>query len=99
MAGHGVFGDLRCDKRQRRVEHRDIDELPLAGVAALESALATAKAAVMPPIVSHSAKPARVGPLSSCPVIDMIPDIACNLPSKAAVPRSGPFWPKPETAQ
>ena len=63
------------------------------------SALDTAKAAVIAPIVSHSAKPARVGPLSSCPVIDMMPDIACNLPSKAAVPRSGPFWPKPETAQ
>jgi hypothetical protein len=40
--------------------------------------------------VSHSAKPARVGPMSSWPVIDMIPDIACILPSKAAVCRSGP---------
>ena len=36
VAGDGVFGDLRRDKGQRRVEHRDIDELPLAGMAALE---------------------------------------------------------------
>jgi hypothetical protein len=53
----------------------------------------------MPPIVSHSAKPARVGPISSWPVIDMIPDMACILPSKAAVSRSGLLCPKPDTAQ
>jgi hypothetical protein len=53
----------------------------------------------MPPIVSQIAKPARVGPCSASPVIDMIPDIACSFPSKAAVVFSGPVWPKPETAQ
>ena len=53
----------------------------------------------MPPIVSQMANPARVGPCAGSPVIDMIPDIAWSLPSKAAVVRSGPVWPKPETAQ
>ena len=88
------------EEAERRVEHRHVDKLrPRRSGVRWNSALDTAKAAVMPPIVSHSAKPARVGPLSSWPVIDMMPDIACNLPSKAAVPRSGPFWPKPDTAQ
>ena len=64
-----------------------------------KSALATASAAVRPPIVSQMANPARVGPWAGSPVIDMIPDIAWSLPSKAAVVRSGPVWPKPETAQ
>ena len=53
----------------------------------------------MPPIVSQMAKPARMGPPAGSPVIDMIPDIAWSLPSKAAVVRSGPVWPNPETAQ
>ena len=53
----------------------------------------------MPPIVSQIAKPARIGPPAGSPVIDMMPDIACSLPSKAAVVRSGPVWPKPDTAQ
>ena len=42
---------------------------------------------------------ARIGPPAGSPVIDMIPDIACSLPSKAAVVRSGPVWPNPDTAQ
>ena len=53
----------------------------------------------MPPIVSQIANPARVGPRSGSPVMDMIPDIAWSLPSKAAVVRSGPVRPKPKTAQ
>ena len=64
-----------------------------------KSALATARAAVTPPMVSQIANPARVGPLAGSPVIDMIPDIACSLPSKAAVVFSGPVRPKPETPQ
>ena len=63
------------------------------------SALETASAAVIPPIVSQIANPARVGPRSGSPVMDMIPDIAWSLPSKAAVVRSGPVRPKPDTAQ
>ena len=62
-------------------------------------ALDTASAAVMPPIVSQMANPARIGPPAGSPVIDMIPDMACSLPSKAAVVFSGPVWPNPETAQ
>ena len=53
----------------------------------------------MPPMVSQSAKPARVGPEAGSPVMDMIPDIAWSLPSKAAVAFSGPVRPKPETPQ
>ena len=50
-------------------------------------------------MVSQMAKPARVGPASGVPVIDMIPDIAWSLPSNAAVVASGPLRPKPETPQ
>ena len=64
-----------------------------------KSALATASAAVIPPMVSQMAKPARVGPWAGSPVIDMMPDMAWSFPSKAAVVRSGPVRPKPETAQ
>ncbi len=53
----------------------------------------------MPPMVSQRAKPARVGPAAGSPVIDMIPDIACSLPSNAAVVRSGPVRPNPDTPQ
>jgi len=98
VAGDRIFGNLRRQKAQRRVEHRHVDELPEAGVAALEESARTANALVMPLIVSQRAKPARVGPLSAWPVIDMMPDIACSLPSKAAV-RVGPVWPNPDIAQ
>ena len=63
------------------------------------NAEATPKAAVAPDITSAPAKPTRVGPLASKPVIDIRPDIAWIMPSNAAVARSGPTWPKPETAQ
>jgi hypothetical protein len=45
------------------------------------SALDTPKAAVAPDSTSQTAKPARVGPVSSCPVMAMIPLIAWILPS------------------
>ncbi|MGY4486069.1 hypothetical protein ACVWWR_005260 [Bradyrhizobium sp. LM3.2] len=45
------------------------------------SALDTPKAAVAPESTSHTAKPARVGPVSGWPVIAMMPDSACILPS------------------
>ena len=35
----------------------------------------------MPAIASHTAKPARVGPVSGWPVTDMMPLIAWILPS------------------
>ena len=41
----------------------------------------TANAAVMPDSTSHTAKPARVGPISGCPVIDIMPDSAWIFPS------------------
>jgi hypothetical protein len=50
-------------------------------------------------MTSAPAKPTRVGPLVGKPVIDIRPDIAWIMPSNAAVSRSGPTWPKPETAQ
>jgi hypothetical protein len=45
------------------------------------SALDTPKAAVAPDRTSQTAKPARVGPVSAWPVIDMMPDSAWILPS------------------
>jgi hypothetical protein len=36
VAGDGVFGDLPRDEAERRVQHRHIDELPDAGLAALD---------------------------------------------------------------
>ncbi len=36
MSGHGVLGDLGPEKGQRRIEHRHIDELALAGLGALK---------------------------------------------------------------
>ena len=56
-------------------------------------------AAVAPDMTSAPAKPTRVGPLFSKPVIDIRPDIAWIMPSNAAVLASGPTWPKPDTAQ
>jgi len=47
-------------------------------------------AAVAPDITSAPAKPTRVGPFDSKPVIDINPDIAWIMPSKAAVARCGP---------
>ena len=49
------------------------------------SAEATPNAAVAPDITSAPAKPTRVGPLVSKPVIDIRPDIAWIMPSNAAV--------------
>ena len=46
-----------------------------------KSALATAKAAVMPPMASQTAKPALTGPVSAWPVTDMMPEVAWILPS------------------
>ncbi len=45
------------------------------------SALDTPNAAVAPDSTSQTAKPARVGPVSAWPVIDMMPDSAWILPS------------------
>ena len=45
------------------------------------SALDTANAAVMPPMASQMAKPARIGPSPGWPVTDMMPLIAWILPS------------------
>jgi len=45
------------------------------------SALDTPNAAVAPESTSQTAKPARVGPVSGWPVIAMMPDSACILPS------------------
>ena len=36
MAGHGVVRDLSRQERHRRLQHGDVDQLPLAGVGALE---------------------------------------------------------------
>ena len=55
-------------------------------------------APVKPDITSAPAKPTRVGPFEGKPVIDISPDIAWIMPSKAAVALSGPTWPKPEIA-
>src|SRR5437762_1601457 len=36
MAGNGIIRDLPGEKGQRRLQHRDVDQLPLAGLVALE---------------------------------------------------------------
>ena len=72
---------------------------PLPVCVRWNSAEATPSAAVAPDITSAPAKPTRVGPFVGKPVIDIRPDIAWIMPSNAAVSRSGPTWPKPDTAQ
>ncbi len=54
---------------------------PLPVCVRWNSADETANAAVMPDSTSHTAKPARVGPISLWPVSDMMPDSAWILPS------------------
>ena len=46
------------------------------GMRGMVAILAMNVVMVMPVSVSHTAKPARTGPVSSCPVMDMMPDIA-----------------------
>ena len=81
MAADRVIDEERRHEGHRRIEHRDVDELALAGVRALEQRARDAECQVMPPIASQTAKPARVGPRSLLPVIDIRPLIAWILPS------------------
>ena len=81
MAGDGVVRHLPGQERQRRLQHRDVDQLAPAGMGALEQRAGDGEGRRHAGKTSQTAKPARVGPVSAWPVIDMMPDIAWILPS------------------
>ena len=81
MPRDGEIGDLGGQERQARLQHRNVYELAVPVCVRWNKAEDTANAAVDPDSTSHTANPARVGPISGWPVIAMMPDIAWILPS------------------
>ena len=51
-----------------------------------------------PAVISPTEVPTRVGLPPGQPVTLMMPPIACTTMSYAALPASGPVWPKPDAA-
>ena len=58
-----------------------------------------AKAAFMPPTVSHTGNPQRSGLSRSSPLTAMTPLRPWMIWSYAGLKASGPVWPNPEIAQ